>query len=150
MNKQQQKWFNYFLESGDSVKAVEVAYPDVSKANRSSKACNLRKRFALEIDKASRETYGQHAPTMLNVIKTIALDCDQPAVKLKAASEWLTRAGHDAAQVVELKETATHEQLLERLKIAMTGLPQEVINAALPKELLNQLSTEEPQNETTH
>ena len=79
---------------------------------------------------------------MVNVIKDLALNGKQEAIKLKAADTWLSRAGHDAAQVVEVKETATHEQLLERLKIATQGIDKSLLADALPTELLTQLNKE--------
>ena len=139
MNKEQTEWLEVYLSTGDDIRAVEVAYPNVAKKNRSAKVGALKTALALEIDKRSREQYIKEAPKMLKTIMNIALNCEQPAVKLKAADTWLSRAGHDAAQVVEIKETATHEQLLERLKIAMTGLPQELINTVLPANLVNEL-----------
>ena len=145
MNKAQAEWLEYFLESGDDIRAVEIAYPDVAKVNRSSKASKLRARFAEEIDQASRKLYGQLAPKMMNVIKKLALDdtgAVRPSEKLKAADTWLSRAGHDAAQVVEVKETATHEQLLQRLKIATQGIDPTLLAAALPEDLLTQLNKE--------
>jgi len=142
MNKQQAEWLEAYIDSGDANKAVKLVYPDVSEKNRSSKASHLKNTLANEIDSHGREQYKKEVPLMLNVIKKIALECEQPAVKLKAADTWLSRAGHDAVQVVELKETATHEQLLERLKIAMTGLPQELINTVLPDSLVNALNKE--------
>lgn len=142
MNKQQAEWLEEYINSGDAVKAVSMVYTDVSKKNQASKASHLKNTLAAEIDQHGREQYKKEVPLMLNVIKTIALDSQQDAVKLKAASEWLSRAGHDAVQVVELKETATHEQLLERLKIAMAGVPEDLINTVLPSHLVNELKNE--------
>ena len=143
MNEQQAEWLEAYINSGDAVKAVSIAYPDVSIKNRPSKASHLKNTLANEIDQHGREQYKKEVPLMLNVIKMIALDCEQPAVKLKAADTWLSRAGHDAVQVLEIKETATHEQLIERLKIASTGIDPALLASALPKELLDQLNPKE-------
>ena len=139
MNKQQTEWLEAYIDSGDARKATKLIYTDVKESGIAAKTGYLKTTLANEIDNHAREQYKKETPLMLNVIKEIALNCEQPAVKLKAADTWLSRAGHDAVQVVELKETATHEQLLERLKIAMTGLPQELINTVLPNILINEL-----------
>lgn len=143
MNKQQKEWFDYYLASGDDKRAVEIAYPDVDKANRASKASHLRARFATEIDQESRKLYGQLAPTMLNVIKTIALEGKQEAVRMKAASEWLSRAGHDAAQVLEIKEKQTHQQLQDKLKVLAANLPKEELEKLLSPQVAAELTKEE-------
>ena len=147
MNKQQEEWLEAYIDSGSAVKAVAIAYPDVSKVNRASKASHLKNTLANEIDKHGREQYKKEVPMMLNVIKQIALECEQPAVKLKAADTWLSRAGHDAIQVLEIKETATHEQLLERLKIAATGISPELLNQVLGAPLAATLNTKETQED---
>lgn len=150
MNSAQKLWFDTFIRTGDDIRAVEVAYPSVAKANRSSKAGYLKSKFAQEIDKASRKLYVQEAPKMMSVIKDLALNSEQPAVKLKAADTWLSRAGHDAAQVVEVKDTQTHEQLLERLKIATQGIDPSLLAAVLPNELKRQLEASNGKEETKH
>jgi len=153
MNKQQAEWLESYIDSGDAVKAVEIAYPDVAVHNRSSKASHLKNTLANEIDQHGREQYKKEVPLMLNVIKKIALDCEQPAVKLKAADTWLSRAGHDAAQVLEVKETQTHDQILERLKIATQGINPELLAGVLPKELTNLLMNQpkdQDHGETKH
>lgn len=149
MNKQQTEWLEYYIDSGDAVKAVEAVYVDVSEQNRASKASHLKQTLVNEIDQHGREQYKREVPLMLNVIKTIALDCDQPAVKLKAASEWLSRAGHDAIQVIEVKQNATHEELLERFKIAATGMSKEQLKGLLPDNLIN-LIGEDNETQTKH
>ena len=146
MNEAQKAWLDEYVETGDAVKAVELAYPNVKESGRSAKAGYLKSCLTSEIDKATRERYLKDAPLMVETIKNLALNAKQDAVKLKAADTWLSRAGHDAAQVLEVKETATHEQLLERLKIATQGIDPKLLAGVLPDELTNQLKGKD--NET--
>ena len=142
MNDKHKEWLEAYIESGDARKATKMVYTDVKGASIATKTSYLKNTLAQEIDNHAREQYKKETPLMLNVIKDIALNCEQPAVKLKAADTWLSRAGHDAVQVLEIKETATHEQLIERLKIASTGIDPALLASALPKELLDQLNGE--------
>lgn len=152
MNEARKHWLQVYVESGDAHKATKTAYPDLKGQSIYSKTGTLKAELSEDIDKASRDLYGKEAPLMMNVIKNIAINGKQEAVKLKAADTWLSRAGHDAAQVLEVKETATHEQLLQRLKIATQGIDKSLLVAALPEELLNQLEGQdnERRKETEH
>jgi hypothetical protein len=152
MNEKQKEWLEAYIESGNARKATELVYTDVKGASIATKTSYLKSTLAQEIDNHAREQYKKETPLMLNVIKEIALNCEQPAVKLKAADTWLSRAGHDAAQVLEVKETQTHEQLLERLKIATQGINPELLAGVLPKELTNLLTNQlrDQDNETKH
>lgn len=149
MNEKQKAWLEAYIESGDAVKAVEMVYTDVQPQSRATKASHLKARLADEIDKHGREQYKKEVPLMMNVIKELALNAKQDAVRLKSADTWLSRAGHDAALQVEVKETATHEQLLERLKIATTGIDPKLLAGVLPPELTNLLTKESKDNEQT-
>ena len=150
MNKQQSEWLEAYIESGDARKATMLIYTDVKGPSIATKTSYLKSTLAQEIDNHAREQYKKETPLMLNVIKEIALNCEQPAVKLKAADTWLSRAGHDAVQVLEVQQTQTHSQLLERLKLATQGIDPSLLANALPKELLSQLAMDKDHEETKH
>lgn len=143
MNEQQAKWLESYIDSGDAIKAVSIAYPDVKKENRASKASHLKSNLINEIDNHGRAQYKKDVPMMLNVIKEIALNGEQEAVRIKAANTWLSRAGHDAAQVIEVKKTVTHEDLLQRLQIAATGIDPELLKSVLPGNLIKDITPKE-------
>ena len=143
MNEAQNKWLEHYIDSGSAVKAVEHAYPGVSEVNRASKASKLKNTLAEEIDQHGRDQYKKEVPLMLNVIKELALNGKQEAVKLKAADTWLSRAGHDAVQVIEVKKTVTHEQLITRLSIAAQGIDPKLLAGVLPDNLIEQLKPKE-------
>lgn len=150
MNEAQEEWLNYYIDSGDDIRAVEVAYPNVAEENRSSKASKLRAALSSEIDRLSRKRYTDLAPKMINVIKDIALNTSgkaRPSEQLKAASEFLSRAGHDQAQVLEIKEPQTHKQLQDKLAVLTANLPKEEL-AKLG--LIEQPKGQDNERETKH
>jgi hypothetical protein len=60
------------------------------------------------------------------------LNAQQEAVKYKAARDWVSLAGHDAAFKVEHNQkTETHEELQARLKAAMAELTNEELTPFL-------------------
>lgn len=151
MNEQQAKWLDYYIESGDARKATQQVYTDVKGQSIATKTSYLKATLAAEIDNHAREKYKKETPLMLNVIKDLALNAKQDAVKLKAADTWLSRAGHDAAQVIEVKKTVTHEQLLDRLKIAATGIDPTLLAGILPNNIIKDITPKEnKEDDITH
>lgn len=149
MNDKHKEWLEVYIESGDARKATTTVYTEVQGNSIATKTSYLKSTLAQEIDNHAREQYKKETPLMLNVIKEIALNCEQPAVKLKAADTWLSRAGHDAALVVETKN-ATQEELLQRLKIAATGIDPILLEQVLGKSLSNTISPMEEDNGIKH
>lgn len=143
MNEKQALWVEAYIESGDAIKATKLVYTDVQEQSVATKTSYLKSTLANEIDNHAREQYKLDAPLMMSIIKDIAINSKQDSMRHKSADTWLSRAGHDAAIVTEHKETVTHEILIDRLKIAMTGLPKELISQVLPKELLNQMESKD-------
>ena len=152
MNKNEQEWLDYYIESGDAVKAVAIAYPDVSEASRPSKASQLKARLAMEVHQASIEQYGKEAPFMMNVLRDLAKGAKQEAVKLKAASEWLTRAKHDAPLQVEVTDKKTYEQLQNQLSELIQTIGDNELKAlGLERKALETLTKQDhDQTDTRH
>lgn len=148
MKKEHAVWIDYYVRCGDAVEAVGLAYPHIQPQSRATKASYLKNLLALDINNAAHAQYGKEAPMMMSVIKDLALNASQDAVRLKSADTWLSRAGHDAALVVETKETATHEELIKRLAIVAQGLPKEILEQVLGVNLTQQIT--QPKEETTH
>lgn len=144
MTEQMTNWLKCYLESGDGRACTLEHYPDVSEQNISSKAANLKRRMQSEIINGLHGKLAQDAPKMLNVLKNIGLNTSgkvRPSEQLRAASEWLSRSGLDAALKVEVRqETRTHEQLLNKVKQLTTANP----------ELLNLIEDKDNGKETKH
>ena len=150
MNEKHKAWVEFYIESGDARKATAAIYPDVQGKSIATKTRFLKSTLANEIDNHARGQYKKEAPLMMNVIKDIALNGEQEAVRIKAANTWLSRAGHDAAQVIEVKKTVTHEQLLDRLKIAATGIDPQLLASVLPGNLIKDITPEVKEDEQRH
>lgn len=153
MNKQQKEWLDHYIQSGDALDAVRLAYPDVQPQSQATKASYLKKTLSVEIDKAARDNYAVLAPQMQNIIKDIALNKSgdvRAADQLKAASEILTRAKHDAPLQVDISDTRSHEQLLQQLKQQVDNVDDDTLKAAgLTREALQNL-TGGTDDRTTH
>lgn len=120
MTEQMNNWLRCYLNSGDGRACTIEHYPDVAIENVSSKAANLKRKLQDKIINGLHGKLAQDAPQMLNTLKDIALNKHgnvRPSEQLKAASEWLSRSGLDAALKVEVRqEERTHEQLVNRVK----------------------------------
>ena len=151
MNDKQKAWLDKYIECGDAVKAVELVYTDIQRQSRATKASYLKNTLADEINKRALSMYAPESVVFMNEIKRIALNSKQDAVRLKACSEWLSRTpGHNQAiEVKDVTEEATHEQLLERLKIATQGIDPKLLAGVLPKELLTHLEKDDNAERTT-
>ena len=150
MNDQHKAWLELYIESGDARKATKAIYKDVQGKSIATKTSYLKSTLANEIDEHAREQYKKETPLMMNVIKDLALNGKQEAVRGKMADLWLSRAGHDAAQVIQLEDNATHEQLVERLKIAMSTLPKDLVSSVLPPELITLMDDDNGQSQSKH
>ena len=131
-------WLDEYLETGDAIKAVEHHFPDAAESSRAVRASQLKTRHAERIDSRLREAYKKDAPQMVKISKDLAVNAKQDAVKLKAAQDWLSRAGHDAALVIEEKPM-DYETLKENLKIAMQGFEAELLKEFITPEVLETL-----------
>ena len=129
MTEKEQKWLEYYLESGQAQDAVKYAFPDCKTSSSIvTRASQLKTKLANEIDSRLMSGYKMGAPQAVRIIRDLMTSATQEAVKLKAAQDWLSRAGHDAAFKVEHSEKpASHEELKQRLLSAMSELePDEI------------------------
>lgn len=156
MTKGEEIWLEDYLEHGDGQKAVALAFPECSEASRPSRSSHLKTKLANEIDQRLLAGYRKDAPQAVRIIKDLMQNAMQEAVKLKAAQDWLSRAGHDAAFKVEhSQKEETHEELQARLKSALAELTQDELtpflktlaNGGMDKEIqtLMELTTDKPQ-----
>jgi len=140
-----QNWLKCYLDSGDGRACTIEHYPDVSKQNIASKAAQLKRKLQDKIINGLHGKLAQDAPQMLNTLKDIALNRSgnvRPSEQLKAASEWLSRSGLDAALKVEVKqETQTHEQLVNRVKQLTSTMDKQSLAAVLPETLIETMET---------
>jgi len=131
--ERQLTWLEDYLQTGDAIGAVSRVYPDVSEASRPARASQLKARFAEEIDKRIRDGYKLNAPIAAKIIMDLAKGANQESVKLKAAQDILSRAGHDSALVIEDKtDTRTYNELQAQLKDLIGQLSHNELQAIAP------------------
>ena len=129
MTEKEEIWLEQYLETGQAKEAVKVAFPDCkTEGSITARASQLKTKLANEIDSRLMASYKKDAPQAVRIVRDLMNNAQQEAVKLKAAQDWLSRAGHDAAFKVEHSEKpASHEELKQRLLSAMSELePDEI------------------------
>lgn len=122
------QWLEDYLDHGDAKKAVEENF-NCQPKSVSSKASQLKKRFAEEIHKRVQDSFSMHSMEMRNVIKDLALNSEQDSVKLKAAQDWLDRGGFKPVdKFEEVGKEANEQELKERLTIALKGMDPNLLD----------------------
>ena len=76
---------------------------------------------------------------MMNRLKHLALKAESEAVSAKCCADWLSRAGHDAAHVIEIKDQRTEQELLDKLAQQLDKLDKETISK-LPSHILDKVN----------
>lgn len=127
LTDKQQAFIENFVVFGDHIKAATLAgYKSPEVQGR-----ELRRKLAGHIEEEVREVIGGHVPMALKTVAELAESAEQPAVRLKASSEILSRAGLDAAQKVEqknidsLENKATGDLMQQLSKILGRGVVEQ-------------------------
>lgn len=135
LTEMQQKFVEHFVELGDQGRAAELAGYKQPRIQGSE----LRRKLAEHIEAGVREKISNYVPMALRTIAELAESAEQPAVRLKASSEILSRAGLDATQKVqqtnlnsdserpEADLRAELTKVLSRMAIPIEGLGEELI-----------------------
>ena len=118
INEQQQKFIDHFVMTGNASESAEVA----EYAHPTQRGYDLRKRFADEIMEATRENLSSAVPDLIKMAMKIALEEDNPKIKLSAIHDLLDRAGYKPVERTktevshtEIQSTAELEAELEEL-----------------------------------
>jgi phage terminase small subunit len=113
LTPQQAAFIESYVECGSAVKAMKAAgySPDRSNGQK------LVRKFAEQISSAFQQTMASKAGVALNVLQTIMTDKEAaPRDRLRAASEWLDRAGNlskhssVSAKIVQQAESWTDDE----------------------------------------
>jgi len=136
----EERWIDQYLETGDAAQSVRDQF-ECSAASVPSRASQLKRKHADTIDQRLRDSMRQLGPQMLTIIRDLALMADQPAVKLKAAQDVLSRGGFDPVKESrELTAKPTAEELTERLRMALAGIDPDILTELLADNQLTDLA----------
>lgn len=145
----EQNWLDDYIEYGNAKRAVQQWFPD-NKAP-TTRAAQLKQKFSQEIENRVRAGFAQDAPQAASIIRHLARNAEQPAVKLKAAQDVLSRGGYNpVAESRELTEKPTEAELKERLRLALTGIDPATLKEILGTDTLQTIAkqiSEEPARE---
>ena len=139
----EERWIAQVVETGDYRQATRDCYPDVSEKWQASKTSQLKARHLDTIDAMVRDSYKADAPEMRLALITLARHAKQESVKLKAITDWLSRAGHNPVnEHRDLTPKPDQAELVERLKLAMTGIEPETLKQVLSGDQILELARE--------
>jgi len=118
-----QKWLELVTSGTDPQSATKQAFNVKTLDSIRTKTSQLKRRYADEIYQAVSSELKYLAPSVLNIIKDIALTGQQESVKLKACQDILSRAGYDATQTIEVKDS-TPEQVQAKIQALLHDDPE--------------------------
>lgn len=98
LTEQEEAWLSAYLQCGNATQACREIGIDNYPAQRGSE---FKRKLAPFIQENLRAMIGNCAPSALEVIYDLAINCPDPKVRLTAAQDLLNRAGY--------KEVTKHE-----------------------------------------
>ena len=121
INEQQQAFINHFVMTGKAAESAEVA----GYAHPKQRGYDLRKRFAEQIMEATRDNLSSAVPDLIKMALKIALEEDNPKIKLSAVQDLLDRAGYKPVERTKTEvshvDTQTTEELEAELEELLSG-----------------------------
>lgn len=118
INEQQQKFIDHFVMTGNASESAEVA----EYAHPKQRGYDLRKRFADEIMEATRENLSSAVPDLIKMAMKIALEEDNPKIKLSAIHDLLDRAGYKPVERTKTEVSHTETQSTAELEAELEEL----------------------------
>ena len=112
INEQQQTFINHFVMTGKAAESAEVA----GYAHPKHRGYDLRKRFADQIMEATRENLSSAVPDLIKMALKIALEEDNPKIKLSAVQDLLDRAGYKPVERTKTEVSHIDTQTTEELE----------------------------------
>lgn len=112
MTEQEQAWLEAYLSHGDAQQALRDAGSECSESSLPSRASQMKRKLADQIDQGLRARFGTEAPVYAGVVSRLATQAKSEDVKLKAAKDMLDRGGFKAPEKHE--HTVRHETDITR------------------------------------
>jgi phage terminase small subunit len=118
INDQQQAFIDNYVLTGDGTRSAEKA----GYKNPVVRGSEMKKKYRVEIMEATKGALGELAPVLMKAAVDIALENENPRVRLAAIQDLLDRAGYKPVEKsvtevshVESQTTAELEAELEEL-----------------------------------
>lgn len=119
-SERKQAFVEHYVECGDALEAAKRAGYDQSPAALSVTASRLKRELSGKIDEAVRKRFTDQAPAMLSVLSELAANSTSDAVRHKAASDWLDRAGYKpVSEHADVSDKRTYQELVAQIRQIM-------------------------------
>ena len=114
----QEKWFEYYMLSGNAAKAAEFA----GYGSPKQRGYELKNRFKKEIEEKQKAMIQDAVPGVIAQIIEMAQGAESEAVRLNACKDLMDRAGFKPIEKTETEITTTEAKTTEQLEQELADL----------------------------
>ena len=114
----QEKWFEYYMLSGNAAKAAEFA----GYGSPKQRGYELKNRFKKEIEEKQKAMIVDAVPGVIAQIIEMAQGAESEAVRLNACKDLMDRAGFKPIEKTETEITSTEAKTTEQLEQELADL----------------------------
>ena len=114
----QEKWFEYYMLSGNAAKAAEFA----GYGSPKQRGYELKNRFKKEIEEKQKAMIVDAVPGVIAQIIEMAQSAESEAVRLNACKDLMDRAGFKPIEKTETEITSTEAKTTEQLEQELADL----------------------------
>ena len=114
----QEKWFEYYMLSGNAAKAAEFA----GYGSPKQRGYELKNRFKKEIEEKQKSMIQDAVPGVIAQIIEMAQGAESEAVRLNACKDLMDRAGFKPIDKTETEITTTEAKSTEQLEQELADL----------------------------
>ena len=114
----QEKWFEYYMLSGNAAKAAEFA----GYGSPKQRGYELKNRFKKEIEEKQKSMIVDAVPGVIAQIIEMAQGAESEAVRLNACKDLMDRAGFKPIEKTETEITSTEAKTTEQLEQELADL----------------------------
>ena len=114
----QEKWFEYYMLSGNAAKSAEFA----GYGSPKQRGYELKNRFKKEIEEKQKSMIADAIPGVINQIIEMAQTAESEAVRLNACKDLMDRAGFKPIDKTETEITTTEAKSTQELEKELEDL----------------------------
>ena len=118
ITKQQEKFLDYYLLSGNATKAAEHAGYGAPK----QRGYDQKRKLKLHIEEGQKAMLKESVPIAINAILALAANAESEAVRLNACKDLLDRAGYKPTEKTETEVTHVEKKTTEQLMAELESL----------------------------